>query len=155
MQDVCICRSPAYANRTPPTFNSVSTGKSRALPGVALSPRQAKGTLSHSHSFGDETAIPAAFEDCLLALGLTKHSDPAVLSVAKRVVEFAKQVKSNPSRLRDQVLQSFKKEPPKQIHARIHRHNRYRTMYDKETDQFARPTGALEVTRPKPILTPV
>jgi hypothetical protein len=60
-------------------------------------------------SLEDETAITTAFEECLLALGLTKPSDPAVLTVAKRIIEFAKQGESNPTRLRNQVLQSFKK----------------------------------------------
>jgi hypothetical protein len=62
-------------------------------------------------SSDDVTAITAAFEDCQLALGLTKPSDPAVLALAKRLVELAKQGETNPIRLRDKVLQSFNLEP--------------------------------------------
>ena len=56
----------------------------------------------------DVTAITAAYEECLITLGLTKPSDPAVVTIAKRVIELAKQGVSNPASLRDQVIQSFK-----------------------------------------------
>ena len=57
----------------------------------------------------DVTAIVAAFEDCLLSLGLTKRSDPVTLEVAKRIINLAKSSRDISSAfLRDQVLQSFK-----------------------------------------------
>jgi hypothetical protein len=53
-----------------------------------------------------EKAITVAFEDCLLALGLTDPSDPAVLVIARRIIELAKQGECNPALLRDGALKS-------------------------------------------------
>jgi|SRR6516165_6913029 len=48
-----------------------------------------------------EKAITVAFEDCLRALGLTdRPSDPAVLVIARRIIELAKQGECNPALLR-------------------------------------------------------
>ena len=54
-----------------------------------------------------EKAITVAFEDCLRALGLTdRPSDPAVLVIARRIIELAKQGECNPALLRDGALKS-------------------------------------------------
>jgi hypothetical protein len=52
-------------------------------------------------------AITVAFEDCLRALGLTdRPSDPAVLVIARRIIELAKQGECNPALLRDGALKA-------------------------------------------------
>jgi hypothetical protein len=55
----------------------------------------------------DVTALIAAFEDSLRALGLVDRKDPAVVLVAKRIIELAKTGERNPGVLRDQTLASF------------------------------------------------
>jgi hypothetical protein len=52
----------------------------------------------------DITALATAFEDTLRALGLVDRSDPAVLMVAKRIIELAKHGERNPTRLRNSVV---------------------------------------------------
>jgi hypothetical protein len=49
-----------------------------------------------------EKAITVAFEACLRAL----PSDPAVLVIARRIIELAKQGECNPALLRDGALKS-------------------------------------------------
>ena len=55
----------------------------------------------------DITAITAAFEDTLRAMGLVDRKDPAVQMVAKRMIELARNER-NAILLRDAVLKSFK-----------------------------------------------
>ena len=55
----------------------------------------------------DITALATAFEDTLRALGLVDRSDPAVLMVAKRIIEHAKHGERNPTRLRNFVAGEF------------------------------------------------
>jgi hypothetical protein len=56
----------------------------------------------------DITALAAAFEDTLLALGVRDRQHPTVILVAKRVIELARQGERNPALLRDAVLKSFR-----------------------------------------------
>ena len=60
-----------------------------------------------SFSPEDVTALTTAFEDSLSALGLMDRSDPAVLMVAKRIIELAKHGERNPTRLRNFVAGEF------------------------------------------------
>lgn len=60
-----------------------------------------------SFSPEDVTALTTAFEDSLSALGLMDRSDPAVLMVAKRIIELAKHGERNPARLRDYAVNQF------------------------------------------------
>ena len=55
----------------------------------------------------DITALATAFEDTLSALGLVDRNDPAVLLVAKHIIELAKHGERNPARLRDYVVNGF------------------------------------------------
>jgi hypothetical protein len=55
----------------------------------------------------DVTVLIAAFEGSLSALRLVDRSDPAVLMVAKRVIDLAKAGNRDPAALRDQVVKSF------------------------------------------------
>ena len=59
----------------------------------------------------DITALAAAFEDTLLALGVRDRQHPTVILVAKRVIELARQGERNPALLRDAVLKSFRDDP--------------------------------------------
>ena len=56
----------------------------------------------------DITALATAFEDTLSALGLVDRNDPAVLMVAKRIIELAKDGERNPARLRNSVVNQFR-----------------------------------------------
>jgi hypothetical protein len=60
-------------------------------------------------SFSPEeiTALTTAFEDSLSALGLVDRNDPAVLMIAKRIIELAKDGERKPTWLRDRVLTEF------------------------------------------------
>jgi hypothetical protein len=51
----------------------------------------------------DVTAVAAAFEDCLRILGLKSTNDPAVLSLASKIMELAKQGECNQARLREAI----------------------------------------------------
>ena len=55
----------------------------------------------------DITALTTAFEESLSALGLVDRNDPAVLMVAKRIIELAKHGERNPTRLRDFAVSQF------------------------------------------------
>ena len=56
----------------------------------------------------DVEALVSAFEASLKALHLVDRTDPAVMTVAKRVIALAKEGHRDPIILRDQVLKSFK-----------------------------------------------
>ena len=60
----------------------------------------------------EEVAVlTTAFEDTLNALGLVDRKDPAVTTVAKRVIELAKGGEHDPILLRDAVLNSLRGGP--------------------------------------------
>jgi len=59
----------------------------------------------------DVTSLTTAFEDSLRALGLVDRDDPAVILVAKRIIELAKDGDRNPAGLRNAVLNSFRNDP--------------------------------------------
>ena len=52
----------------------------------------------------DVTAVAAAFKDCLRTLGLKSTNDPAVLSLASKIMELAKEGEHNQARLREVAL---------------------------------------------------
>jgi hypothetical protein len=62
--------------------------------------------LQHDHSFAPDEieALIAAFEDTLRRLRLAQREDPATLTVARLIVELAKQGERDPGRLRDDAL---------------------------------------------------
>jgi hypothetical protein len=67
--------------------------------------------LENDNSFGpDEVEVLVrAFEDALRALGLTDRKDPATLTVAKLIIELAKQGERDPTCLRDGVVRALGK----------------------------------------------
>ncbi|MGA7486062.1 MAG: hypothetical protein WBW74_03855 [Xanthobacteraceae bacterium] len=64
--------------------------------------------LKDDHSFGPEEIVllTQAFEEALGQLGLSNRDDPATQTVAKRIIELAKQGERDPIRLRDGALKS-------------------------------------------------
>jgi hypothetical protein len=64
-----------------------------------------------SFSPEDVTSLVAAFEDTLSALGLVNRKDPAVLIVARRILDLARDGERNPA-LRDRAVQSFSNHAP-------------------------------------------
>jgi len=52
----------------------------------------------------DTTAVAGAFEDCLRILRLKSTNDPAVLSLARKIMELAKEGERNQARLREATL---------------------------------------------------
>ena len=52
----------------------------------------------------DVTAVAAAFEDCLRILQLKSTNDPAVLCLASKIMELAKQGERNQAHLREATL---------------------------------------------------
>lgn len=62
--------------------------------------------LQHDHSFApDEVeALTAAFEDTLRRLRLAQREDPVTLTVARLILELAKQGERDPVRLREGAL---------------------------------------------------
>ncbi len=64
-----------------------------------------------SNYFNSEQArtISFAFEDVLSEIGLLDRTNPIVVIVAKRVVDFAKEGQIDRDRLRQLVVKSFRK----------------------------------------------
>jgi hypothetical protein len=60
-----------------------------------------------SFSPEDVTLLATAFEETLTALGLVARNDPAVIMVAKRIIDLAKDGERSPTRLRDRAVQSL------------------------------------------------
>jgi hypothetical protein len=60
-----------------------------------------------SFSPEDVAVLTSAFEDSLRALRLVDRNDPAVLTVAKRVIALAQEGERDPIILRDRVVKSF------------------------------------------------
>ena len=57
--------------------------------------------------------LVSAFEASLKALRLVDRKDPAVLMVAKRVIALAKAGNLDALALRDEVVETFKNNPPR------------------------------------------
>jgi hypothetical protein len=70
--------------------------------------------LEHNHAFDPEDVkvLVGAFEDTLLALNLTNRQGPLEISVAKLIIEFAKEGERDPVRLRDLVLKTVRPNKP-------------------------------------------
>jgi hypothetical protein len=70
--------------------------------------------LEQHHAFDPEDVkvLVGAFEDTLLALNLTNRQDPLAISVAKLIIEFAKDGERDPVRLRDLALKSVRPNKP-------------------------------------------
>ena len=64
--------------------------------------------LQNDHAFGPEEVaiLTRAFDEALSKLGLVNRDDPATRTVAKRIIELAKQGERDPIRLRDAALSS-------------------------------------------------
>jgi hypothetical protein len=62
--------------------------------------------LQQDHSFAPDevAALTAAFEDTLRQLRLAQREDPVTLTVARLIVELAKQGERDPVRLREGAL---------------------------------------------------
>jgi len=62
--------------------------------------------LEHDHAFTPEHVkiLGAAFEDTLHALELADREDQLTITVAKLIIQFAKEDERDPRRLRDLVL---------------------------------------------------
>jgi len=66
--------------------------------------------LEQNHVFTPEDVkvLSEAFEDTLRALKLVDRKDQLTISVAKLIIEFAKQGERDPVRLRDLALQTVR-----------------------------------------------
>jgi hypothetical protein len=66
--------------------------------------------LEHDHAFTPEEvkALVDAFEDFLIALNLVDREDQLTMSVAKLIIEFAKEGERDPVRLRELVLKTLR-----------------------------------------------
>jgi hypothetical protein len=68
--------------------------------------------LEHNHAFSPEDVkvLVGAFEDTLHALKLTNRKDPMAITVAKIIIELAKDGERDPARMRDLALKSVRPE---------------------------------------------
>jgi hypothetical protein len=68
--------------------------------------------LLQGEAFDPETAemLGQCFEAILIDLNLAKRTDPVTLLVAQQVIEFAKWGERQPDRLRQRVLEAFKRD---------------------------------------------
>jgi hypothetical protein len=66
--------------------------------------------LEGDRSFGpgEIEVLVTAFEGALLELKLNDREDPVTLTVARRIIELAKQGERDADRLRDRALESFR-----------------------------------------------
>jgi hypothetical protein len=66
--------------------------------------------LKHDHAFSpeDTKVLIDAFEDTLRALQLNDREDQLTMTVAKLIIEFAKEGERDPARLRDLVLRTVR-----------------------------------------------
>jgi hypothetical protein len=64
----------------------------------------------HDHAFTPEgvKVLSEAFEDTLRALKLVNRKDQVTISVAKLIIEFAKEGERDPVRLRDRALETVR-----------------------------------------------
>src|SRR5262249_36377354 len=71
--------------------------------------------LEHDHAFTPEEVkvLVDAFEDTLIALKLVDREDQLTMTVAKLIIQFAKEDERDPVRLRELVLNTLRpREPP-------------------------------------------
>jgi hypothetical protein len=68
--------------------------------------------LEHGHAFAPEDVkvLIEAFEEALRALKLADREDPLTMTVAKLIIEFAKEGDRYPNRLRDLVVKTLRPE---------------------------------------------
>jgi len=68
--------------------------------------------LEHDHAFTpeDAKALIGAFEETLRALNLVDREDRLTMTVAKLIIDFAKEGERDPNRLRDLVLRTLRPE---------------------------------------------
>jgi hypothetical protein len=68
--------------------------------------------LEHGHAFTPEDVkvLIEAFEETLRALKLADREDPLTMTVAKLIIEFAKEGDRDPNRLRDLVVKTLRPE---------------------------------------------
>jgi hypothetical protein len=68
--------------------------------------------LEHDHAFTPEDVkvLIGAFEGTLRALNLVDREDRLTMTVAKLVIEFAKEGERDPNRLRDFVVKTLQPE---------------------------------------------
>jgi hypothetical protein len=64
----------------------------------------------HAFSPEDMKVLVGAYEDTLLALNLTDRKDPLTVTIAKIIIELAKDGERDPARLRDLALKSVRTE---------------------------------------------
>jgi len=68
--------------------------------------------LEHDHAFTPEDVkvLIEAFEEALRVLKLTDREDRLTMTVAKLIIEFAKEGERDPNRLRDLVVKTLRPE---------------------------------------------
>jgi hypothetical protein len=68
--------------------------------------------LEHDHAFTPEDVkvLIEAFEETLRALNLVDREDRLTMTVAKLIIEFAKEGERDPNRLRDLVVKTLQHE---------------------------------------------
>jgi len=68
--------------------------------------------LEHDHAFTPEDIkiLVGAFEDALRTLELADREDQMTMTVAKLIIEFAKEGERDPARLRDLVVKTLRPE---------------------------------------------
>jgi hypothetical protein len=68
--------------------------------------------LEHDHAFTPEDVkvLIEAFEEALRALKLADREDRLTMTVAKLIIEFAKEGERDPNRLRDLVVKTLRPE---------------------------------------------
>ena len=68
--------------------------------------------LEHGHAFTPEDVkvLIEAFGEALRALKLADREDPLTMTVAKLIIEFAKEGDRDPNRLRDLVVKTLQPE---------------------------------------------
>jgi hypothetical protein len=66
--------------------------------------------LEHDHAFTPEDVkiLVAAFEDTLRTLELADREDQLTMTVAKLIIQFAKEGELHPARLRDLVVKTLR-----------------------------------------------
>jgi hypothetical protein len=69
--------------------------------------------LKEDHSFGPEdiTNLTAALEAALIKIGLTDRKDPLTTTVAKAIIQLAKNGERDPQKLCEHALKTLGKSP--------------------------------------------
>jgi hypothetical protein len=94
----------------PAAHNPGQPGLSTVHNGLRIGAVPIRPLLFGSGVFTPEeiAVITAAFEDTLSALGLVDHQDPAVVTVAKRMMEVARSGETDPILLREALLKALR-----------------------------------------------